>query len=256
MRFRYYLKSDKGGFRENNQDSAYARSIRTSKGHAFLGIVCDGMGGLSHGELASKTVADAFAEWFEQEFRYIMYDGDISQAVFVQWSQIVTSVNSELRRISGEMGCQMGTTLSVVLLFSGRYYSAQIGDSRVYLMSGEDICQITRDHSLVADMAQKGLMTENEINSSSNRNVLTRCLGVMESVSADYYSGEIVKNDSFLLCSDGLYSGLSCVQMAGLLGGAPFHKGNIRHRVDSAVNRRITGGEKDNITALMVRVVG
>ena len=255
MRFSYYLKSDAGSYRENNQDSAYAGSVKTPAGKAFLGVVCDGMGGLSHGEIASKTVTDAFAEWFEQEFRYIMYGGDISEVLFEQWEHLVSAVNTRIIGISAEMNCTMGTTLSAVLLFSGRYYSAQIGDSRVYMMCDDEIQQITRDHSLVADMAQVGLLTENEIHSSSKRNVLTRCIGVKDAVRADYYSGNIAENSVYLLCSDGLHSGLDIVQMTELLGGVPFHKGNIKRRLQSAVSSRIKGGEKDNITALMVRVL-
>lgn len=255
MRFSYYLKTDAGGYRESNQDSAYAGGVKTKAGRAFLGVVCDGMGGLSHGEMASKAVTDAFAEWFEQEFRFIMNGGDISEVVFEQWKQLINAVNAEILRLSAELSCTMGTTLSAVLLFCGRYYSAQIGDSRVYMMCGDGIQQITSDHSLVADMAKVGLLTENEIHSSSKRNVLTRCIGAMSSVSADYYSGDISEDSAFLLCSDGFHGGLDCRRISALLGGAPFHKGSLKRRLRAAVNGRIKGGERDNITALMVRVL-
>lgn len=251
MRFRYYYRSETGNFRKNNQDSAFAMSLKTACGDAFLGVVCDGMGGLSHGEMASRAAADAFAEWFQEEFRYIMSTEMLRDNLFAQWTQIISGVNAHLRGTSRELGCQMGTTLSVLLLFAESYYAAQIGDSRIYGLCGGTPVQLTRDHSLVSDMAQAGLMTENEISAASRRNVLTRCVGVKENVSADYYSGAI-DGGGFLLCSDGFYGRLNCAEMAGLVSQV-LSGGNLRRSVDRAVDGRMDSGEKDNITALAVR---
>ncbi len=253
MKFQYYTKSVAGNFRKNNQDSAYAKALKTAAGQAFLGIVCDGMGGLSHGELASGMAVKAFAEWFEQEFRFVMSGGDISEVVFAQWAQIISSVNANLRNISAENGALMGTTLSAVLVFDGMYYSAQIGDSRVYMLSGDEIIQITRDHSYVADMARAGLMTENEMNSSKQKNIITRCVGVKDNVYADGYHGVLADTGAFLLCSDGFCSGLDEKGMRELLDVSSLKKTKIKRTIDNAVKRRMDDGEKDNITALLVR---
>lgn len=252
MRFRYYYRSETGNYRQNNQDCAFAMSLRTACGDAFLGVVCDGMGGLSHGELASRAAVDAFSEWFQEEFRYIMSTEMLRDIIFAQWEQLISGVNSRLRAMSQEMGCQMGTTLSALLLFAGSYYAAQIGDSRIYQMGCDGaVTQLTRDHSLVSDMAQAGLMTENEMSAAARRNVLTRCVGVKEYVCADHYSGALDKG-CFLLCSDGFYGRLNCAETSGLVARA-LSGGNLRKSMDSAVYSRVNSGEKDNVTALAVR---
>ncbi|MGN1119996.1 MAG: PP2C family protein-serine/threonine phosphatase, partial [Oscillospiraceae bacterium] len=204
MDFQYYIKSDIGTTRSENQDSAYAHSLVTNSGEAFLGIVCDGMGGLSHGEAASRDTVRFFAEWFEEEFRYIIAQGDISELIAAQWSQLITAANDHLRSCSAHFG-SMGTTLSVILIFCGRYYAAQIGDSRIYLLNGETAVQVTRDHSLVSEQIASGLLTEEEARSSPDKNVITRCIGVMEDVSADFYTNTVSGGVSFLICSDGFH---------------------------------------------------
>lgn len=252
MKFHYYTKSVAGRYRKNNQDSVYAKSLKTAAGQAFFGIVCDGMGGLSHGELASGMTVKAFADWFEQEFKFVMSGGDISDVVFAQWAQIIASVNGELRKLSAENGALMGTTLSAALIFDGLYYSAQIGDSRVYMLCNDEMIQITRDHSYVADMARAGLMTENEMKGSDKRNIITRCIGVNDSVCADSYHSALSDAGALLLCSDGFCGGLDGKGVTELLGGKLPPK-NIKRTIDKAIKRRMDNGERDNITALMVR---
>lgn len=250
MSFRYFVKSETGGFRKNNQDCAYAKQLRTRCGNAFLGVVCDGMGGLSHGEMASRLVADAFSLWFEEEFRYIMNSDNIADYLFAQWEQIIDTANSQLRKISAKMNCCMGTTLSVLLLFNDIYYAAQIGDSRIYQLYQDKIIQITTDHSLVSEMAQAGLMTENEMSVDSRRNILTRCIGVKESVCADKYTGDA--NGIFLLCTDGFYGKINGIGITDFFPKMPYTKISKRH-ISRIIKARIKLGEKDNQTALVVR---
>ena len=255
MKFQYYVKTDTGSTRPTNQDFAYANCIETRSGNAFLGVVCDGMGGLSHGEMASRNTASYFTEWFEQEFKYVVADGDISVVISSQWSQLVTEANNALRQYSMEAGCSMGTTLSAILVFGGRYYIAQIGDSRVYLLIEDRIQQITKDHSLVSELCSSGRITEEEARNSSERNIITRCIGVMDKVAADFYTGTVGCGYSFIVCSDGFCSRMSCEDILAMLGNEQSRSGDLKLLLDKAVDYRINDfGEKDNITAVWVRI--
>lgn len=251
MKYKFYTRTETGNFRKSNQDSIYAKNIRTNFGNAFMGIVCDGMGGLSNGEVASHNVVVAFAEWFEEEFQYIMTETVSEQVVFIQWQQIIADVNFQIRKLSVELGCKMGTTLSVLMLFNGKYYAAQIGDSRIYCSDETQVFRITRDHSLVSDMERAGLLTESEMKTSCKKNVLTRCVGLVDEVSADFYHGECT-NQAFLLCSDGFYGVLQNLDTDLLIRDILINS-NIKKYTDIAVEKRMEYGERDNISVVAIK---
>ena len=255
MNFNYLTISDQGEFRKSNQDSFYANTVSTKLGKAFLGIVCDGMGGLSHGEVASATVISSFSDWFENEFRYIMAGESFEDIVASQWQSLISDANSKLRAIAAENSQSMGTTISALMLVGGRFYVAQVGDSRVYMGGDGFFAPVTKDHSYVMEQAEKGLMTYEEARLSNKKNVLTRCIGVLDQVRADLYTGDVTQGDYFLICSDGYCSSLTPQEvyvMSGCTGGAaPKNKAAL----EAAVAHKRSLGEKDNITAVTVSVV-
>ncbi len=262
MNFNYFTTSDKGEFRKSNQDCLYANSmyVKAADGtdtgeNIFLGVVCDGMGGLSHGEVASSTVVRAFADWFENRLPEIPRDESFGQNVAVCWQQLITDSNEKLRDIAAQNAQSMGTTLSALLLTENKFYAAQIGDSRVYVGNRNEgfFVPLTTDHSYVADMVAKGLMTAEEARLSNEKNILTRCIGVMKDVQADYYSGDLCGGDYFVICSDGFCSGTlpaDIIQNMGVTDGKPLRQGMI----ENAIANRRAGGERDNITAVLVAV--
>lgn len=253
MNFNYCFKSDIGTTRESNQDSVYANVVKTSSAKAFMGLVCDGMGGLANGKLASQTVADAFCGWFENRFSENISSEAPAEYIFSEWDSLITDSNNTLIEMSKSFGEQMGTTLSVLLIYNGEYYAAQVGDSRIYRLTNGSAVQVTKDHSYVMEMVSKGMMTETEARLSKERNVLTRCIGAVSEVRGDLYNGTVLNGDTFLITSDGFHGRQSPEDIRGVLTElSTCRHGRIEKKLTDLIEFRKKNGEKDNITALVV----
>lgn len=254
MNYKYYLKSDIGTTHSVNQDSAFALVKNTALGKAFIGVVCDGMGGMSDGDYASSLVSDTLSEWFS-EFSPVDSAIAIQDQIFPEWETLITRCNRDLYELGVNQHAAMGTTLSVLLLINHEYFITQLGDSRVYHQSGDSLVQITRDHSYVMDMVQKGMMTEREAFTSKQRNILTKCIGCTGEVTADFYCGTVERGDIFLMSTDGFHSGTDLEEIGSIIAPARVlrHSG-LKNSILSAIDERKRSGEKDNITALAVQL--
>lgn len=256
MDFLFYTVSDIGTTRKTNQDRVYAKKIKTCLGTAFMGIVCDGMGGLSDGEVASSTVVRCFSEWFEEEFRYVNSDSCTIENINAQWRCLIDSVQSKLEEYSAQKKVSVGTTLSALLIVSGNYYITQVGDSRIYLCRGGILRHITTDHSYVMELAEKGFMTYDEAYISKRKNVLTRCIGSGERFGADFFCGETEMEDGFIISSDGFHGAVKDNEMSEIVsrifaGGCK----KLKETVNSAVQDKMRSGERDNISVVCVKLI-
>jgi protein phosphatase len=144
----------------------------------------------------------------------------------------------------------MGTTATVMVLFSRRYMIGQVGDSRAYLLREGRLLQLTKDHSYVQEQVDAGLLTPEQARTHPYSNVITRCVGANEDVAPDVYFGNLEQNDLVLLASDGLTGMLEDEQLAKILA--------TEDNPESAVNRMIADANRrgglDNITAIVIRV--
>lgn len=256
MNFLFYTVSDIGATRRTNQDRVYAKKLRTSLGNAFMGIVCDGMGGLSDGEVASSAAVRSFSEWFEEEFRYVSSESCTIENIGAQWNRLIETVQRELEEYGARKNASVGTTLSALLIVSGNYYIAQIGDSRIYLCRNGTLRHITTDHSYVMELAEKGFMTYDEACVSKKKNILTRCIGSGERFGADFFCGEAEADDGFLISSDGFHGAVTDEKMS-MIVSCIFSGGvrEIKAAVNCAVREKMLGGEKDNISVVCVKLV-
>lgn len=251
----YYAHSDIGTTRSANQDAVFAACRRTRAGQAFLGVVCDGMGGLEAGEVASSETIGLFRDWFLGETGNIAGTDELFRTLRIKWGDLICNAREYLRAYSDEHNAQLGTTLSALLIIGGRYYAAQIGDSRIYLFRDGVPHRITEDHSYVWTQVTRGLMTVDEAAVSKEKNILTRCIGNMEDFSADYYTGEVRIGDCFTISSDGFHGGLLEGEVNALLSGIFAENGRrMRSRAVEAVEEKKRRGEKDNISVVCVRV--
>lgn len=253
MKFDHQMKTDIGTTRKSNQDFLCAETVETAFGEAFLGIICDGMGGLSFGELASRTTAGYFTDWFQSEFRYIMSTENLFANLQSQWNGLIEAANRDLLAFGAANGCQIGTTLSALLLFNGSYYVAQIGDSRVYRGKSSEFLRITSDHSVVAEMTGKGLLTKDEARVSSKRNALTRCVGAMRQTSADYFTGSAENGAFFVLSSDGFHGRIREDRLSAWFSG--YERLSTKKQgsaLEKMIREKKRIGEKDNISVLTV----
>lgn len=203
MNFIATYNTDIGIKKNTNQDSLAIRIIDSPLGKVAFAIVCDGMGGLSKGELASKEVIMAFTDWFDNVFA-----AEISQGFFSvsnlhnRWNDIILEQNKRLGRYGDENGIMLGTTVSAMLMINEEYYIVHVGDSRIYELS--DVCkQLTNDQSFVAREIAMGRMTPEQAKNDPRRSILLQCVGASNVVEPDFLKGSLKKDAVYILCSDG-----------------------------------------------------
>jgi protein phosphatase len=250
MKIRYAAKTDVGMKRTHNED--YFSLIEDEQ----LFIVADGMGGHASGEVASKMAADAVSEFYQRtkdEEATWPYKMD-RQLSYIE-NRLVCGIKLANYRIyeaaSRDLRYKgMGTTIVAVLVNGEKIYIAHVGDSRVYRLRNQQIQQITRDHSLLEDYKDaKPDMTEEEQRNFPHKNVITRALGMRDSVQVDIRHEAIQDGDVFLLCSDGLSGMVDDPQLLQIVNGS----GNLERSVAELVDQANRAGGTDNITALLLQ---
>jgi len=234
-------RSDTGRKRKNNEDSFFFSEEPIGIFDRIM-IVCDGMGGHSFGEVASsvcvQTVTDS-----------IRNDTD-SSPVFVL-EQAINSANLEVRKESDRLRSYgMGTTLVMAAIQDSTAYIANIGDSRLYLINRGDrsITQITRDHSLVEEQVAKGLLDRGSSLYTSQKNVITRAIGVYSEPDPDFFEVEMNGNTVLLLCSDGLTNMVEPDEILKIVLNESF---SLRQRVLLLIDAANRNGGTDNITVIL-----
>lgn len=252
MRIEAYGLSDVGRQRQHNEDSFLVHE-RTR-----LFVVADGMGGHAAGEIASKIAVESIGDFIEQTEEEDGtwphgYDDRLSRST----NRLVAAVRIANGRVIDAMRKDarlrgMGTTVVASMVDDGILSLAHVGDSRAYLVRGEAISRVTDDHSWVFEQVQAGMISEEEAERHPFRNVITRALGGSTSVVPDASEIELQKGDVVLLCSDGLSGMVPEPDMLQLISSAGDTAEGCRRLIDLANER----GGTDNITAILVRVVG
>ena len=175
----------------------------TDYGQVLLGVICDGMGGLAKGEVASAIInTKAFAKWFHIEFPKLLYTGIDPNRLRESWTKLILEQNKIITDYGLDCNVSLGTTVVALLLIDNLYYAVNVGDSRVYLMK-EDIQQITVDQTVVQREMELGRMTPEQARKSPQRNVLLQCVGASSVIEPDFYVGEVIPDSIFMMCSDG-----------------------------------------------------
>ena len=190
--------TDVGLVRKENQDT-YA--VRTAFGHTIC-VVCDGMGGAAGGKLASRIAVDTFSAEMEKRLSQEAKPDRLREISVVAVALANRAVREAARTSEEYQG--MGTTLVSAVSFDGGVVIANVGDSRAYHINRERIVQVTRDHSLVEHMVERGDITAEEARHHPNRNLITRALGPDTDPECDCYTCQLLPGDFLLLCTDGL----------------------------------------------------
>lgn len=192
-------KSDIGLKRKTNQDCFDYKKISEDISWA---VVCDGMGGVNGGDIASqlavKTIKDCFSK--------IDFFNDLKDNTEKILKEAIEKANLEiyLKSKSDKNLIGMGTTIVLVLSLKDKVHVAHVGDSRAYLVSDNSIKQLTIDHSVVQELLNDGEITHEEAKVHPNRNIITRALGLDENVNIDYLTENKKTNDKIIICTDGL----------------------------------------------------
>jgi protein phosphatase len=250
MKIRYAAKTDVGMKRTHNED--YFSLIEDEQ----LFIVADGMGGHASGEVASKMAAETISEFYQRtKDEDATWPFKMDRSLSYIENRLVCGIKLANLRIF-ETSCRdirykgMGTTIVSTLVAGDKAYIGHVGDSRVYRVRDGAIQQMTRDHSLLEDYKEaKPDMTEEEERNFPHKNVITRALGMRETVQVDIRSHQIKSGDVYILCSDGLSGMVTDDNIGQIATNAKSLERAVAELVDAA-NRN---GGTDNVTTLLLQ---
>ena len=245
--------TDIGKIREKNEDNVLISS------DLGLGVVADGMGGHSAGEIASNIAVSVLAETIRKINtnqlkipEYFLPKLDLTERKLLMAANLANAAIYSTAQ-SSDIYRMMGTTLTGIL-FDGDFATAvHVGDSRLYLFRDKRIVQITTDHSLAMEHVRRGLLTRAEADHSKIQNVLTRAMGIKKNIEFDLLKFPVKIGDTLLLCSDGLYKGLSENDMGDIL-----RKGNQLPIVKLCKQLVRVSNDKDgqdNISAVLIKIL-
>lgn len=242
--------TDIGTVKKVNQDSLTVQIAENNNQKILMAVLCDGMGGYSCGELTSASLIYAFSQWFGMELPvYIKENHEINcDYVKSAWSDIITQQNKKIISYSKSKNIITGTTVTGILIYDDlSYVIINIGDSRVYFI-GEDIQQMTVDHSAV------NFFTEEEMKKNHySLNALVKCVGIYENAVPDFFTGKLKNSTNILLCSDGFRNKLSDDEIYQLFNIHDcFAEGVIKNNIISAIETVKARGERDNISAAVI----
>lgn len=230
----YGSRTEIGNMREHNEDSLTVLPP--------LFAVADGMGGHEAGEVASEITINTLNDLAPQSA-----DAEaLARAVVAANLNVIKAPSQGVGREG------MGTTLTAAILEKERLVIAQVGDSRAYLLHNGSLQQLTRDHSLMADMIEAGQLTEAEARVHPNRSVITRAIGSDPHMQPDLYELNVETGDRLLLCSDGICGMIEDHEIASIMRQAP----SAQSCADQLVEAALAAGGFDNATAVVVDVEG
>lgn len=252
----YSYITDIGTTREVNQDALLVTMTDIEGKKAVLAAVFDGVGGLSHGENASRAAAQMMSDWFNYELPQILNQEEESQIMANRLEQKVHDINYKIFMFGKENDISLGTTMTAMLFWKDQYYGVHVGDSRAYEIAASPY-QITKDHSFLAREVACGRMTEEEAKNDSRRNLILQCLGAKEQVKPDIIRGNIRENCTYLLCSDGLWHYMENEEWMKYFSPLKLADADEIHReLEKTVQLVKDRGEKDNITAVALKIWG
>ncbi|MCR8641709.1 Stp1/IreP family PP2C-type Ser/Thr phosphatase [Paenibacillus sp. N1-5-1-14] len=235
-------RTDIGRVRLVNEDRAY---IQHQLNGFELAIIADGMGGHQAGDVASQMAIDFIARELQQISLSMTFDE--------REKLVLSAINTANGRIfqyasEREIYQGMGTTVVVALAAEDQLLLAHIGDSRAYRVRGNEITQLTIDHSLVNELVKSGQLTPEEAAHHPRRNVVTRALGTEATIEADIKTIQLDPEEIILLCSDGLSNMIESDDIVRIIHNGP----NLEAAVDKLIHEALIAGGDDNITVVLM----
>ncbi len=235
-------KSDVGMVRSNNQDFCLAGEFADGLTWA---VVCDGMGGATGGNIASETAVKTISDKLTFGYHEGMNDNSLKNLMV----SAIDAANAKIysRAKNDELLRGMGTTVVLALIRNDALYLANVGDSRIYVITKDSINQLTTDHSIVQMMIDNGEITAEEAKDHPQKNVITRALGVEETVRIDYSQEVYNDGDIILLCTDGLTNYVDDEKILKVC-----NENDSYTLADVLVDAANTNGGGDNVTVVTV----
>lgn len=255
MKYFGSASTDVGIVKNTNQDSACVKIADFGKhGQIAMAVICDGMGGLSKGELASATVIRRFSGWFEKELPK-KFKNFSWQNLANEWVRIIREQNENLLQYGKSVGVNLGTTLSAILFIEGKYMIAHVGDSRIYEIS-DGVKQLTDDQTYINREIKAGRMTPQEAAVNPKRNMLLQCVGASREVNPDILYGNVKPNTVYMLCSDGFRHVLNDSEIFENFNPTNINnKETMKQNSDYLIDVVKKRNERDNITVALLKSV-
>ena len=240
MNYKAFSLSNLGKVRPNNEDSFLATETEG------IFMVADGMGGHKAGEVASNLTREIISQ------RLVAHPS--SDPMDQQLREVFLDANAKVRvKAAEEHDCEgMGCTCAVLALKENEFFLAHVGDSRIYLFRKSTLKQVTRDHSYVEELFIRGLITEEEKVDHPYKHQITRFIGCSNKLEADITSGPLLNGDVFMLCTDGLTEEVPAPKLEEIFA----RNLDPKETANALLNEALNNGGHDNVTVLVVRVVG
>ena len=238
-----FCLSEKGNYRAENEDCVCSELNEIYA----LSVVCDGMGGAAAGQIAASKASERFITYATTALKAgedLRIPATLISAA-ESANKVVYNLSVDVDDYSG-----MGTTLVAIYLKNASGYIVNIGDSRAYKISHQNIQRLTHDHSYVQELVDLGLLSEAEALHHPRKNLITRAVGIQKNVHTDIFETDVTPGDVFVLCTDGLSGVLTDLQILSIVqqgGGAEIIGKNL-------VQAAMEFGSKDNITASVIIV--
>lgn len=255
MNFIVSATTDIGLTKNTNQDSYNVRVFSTKQGKVVLAVLCDGMGGLSKGEVASASLVNAFCKWADNKLP-ILCESEITDSdIRADWVGIATEYNEKIKLYGKKCGLSsgLGTTVTALLLTENRYYIINVGDTRAYEIT-DSVAILTKDQTVVAREVELGNLTPEEAETDSRRSVLLQCIGASDDVYPDMFFGDTKLNATYMLCSDGFRHEITNEEIYNFLNpNVMVDADGMKHNMESLIELNKQRQERDNISVITIR---
>lgn len=257
MSFKVEMHTDIGIRKETNEDSMCIKEALTENGNILFALICDGMGGLEKGEVASATIINKFSSWFEKELPYQLSKKSYYNDIRYCWERMIKEQNQNIADYGRQHHIKLGSTVTAMLFFEdGKYLICHVGDSRAYKITDNSIDILTQDQTVVANEIRKGRMNPKEAERDPRRNVLLQCIGASKIVEPDFIEGNYTFDECYMLCSDGFRHVVSINEIKEAF--APSRNINekvMKESIISLIELNKERQETDNISTILIKTV-
>lgn len=244
------------------QDALMVKAAKIRRHTVVMAVICDGMGGMSRGEVASSRFVRQFETWFYEEMPELFEQFEGTEEIVNKtesiWRKLIAEVNIGLSGYGNLHGIRLGTTAAALFIVDGFYLIMNVGDSRIYLWSDEKNELITRDQTLFQKRLDEGICLNTEDEFKKSGNVLLQCIGIMPVVEPDFRRERLTGNrNCFMLCTDGFWKRQTNREMAEFMKKAGcLPKRMVHCHIKKRISYIASLGEKDDISVATIRLRG